>query len=111
MAKFKAEESHATSVRLILCTTNGLRHLRTRHRADIVTIESGPESDPVAHARLKRVGVHLCVLEIADHRGKWESANVRATLDEALAALVHNFDWVLTQIDDDEPLRTSDRED
>lgn len=100
MAKFKAEESNANYISMILRNANGLRHLRTRHRADVVTIESGPEDDPVAHARVKRVGVHLWVLEIADHRGKWESAHVRDHIDAVLKALVHDFGWVLTQIDD-----------
>jgi hypothetical protein len=109
MTKLKADSSAASYAQHLLNVAHGLTHLRTRHRADIVTIESGPANDPVAHARLKRVGVHLWILEIADHRGRWEPAPVRATLEASLAALVSDFGWVLTPIDDD-PLRTSDPE-
>jgi hypothetical protein len=110
MTKLKADSSAASYARHLLNVAHRLTHLRTRHRADVVTIESGPIDDPVAHARLKRVGVHLWVLEIADHRGRWESAPVRATLEATLAALVSDFGWVLTYIDDHDPLRTSDPE-
>jgi hypothetical protein len=109
MPKFKVEESHSRYVGLVLREANGLRHLRTRHRADTVTIESGPADEPVPHARLKRVSVHLWTLDVADHRGRWESAEVRADLDTVLGVLVHDIGWVLTPVDDD-PLRTSDPE-
>jgi hypothetical protein len=112
MAKFKAEAHDTEYAQKLLQVVHGLRHLRTRGRADTVTIESGPEDDPVTHARVRRVGVHLWVLEIADHRGRWEPTDVRAKLDIALTVLAKDFGWVLTPIDDDEnPLRTSDRED
>lgn len=112
MAKFKAEAHDAEYAQKLLRVVHGLAHLRTRHRADIITIESGPEDDPLPHARLRRIGVHLWVLEIADHRGRWEPTDVRTKLDIALTVLAQDFGWVLTPIDDDEnPLRTSDRED
>lgn len=109
MTQLKADSSAALYAQHLLHVVHRLAHLRTRHRANVITIESGPTEDPVAHARLKRVGVHIWVLEIADHRGKWEPAPVRATLEASLTALVHDFSWVLTPIDED-PLRTSDPE-
>ena len=112
MAKFKAEEHDATYAQMLLHSVYGLTHLRARNRADVITIESGPATDAVPHARCKRVGVHLWVLEIADHRGRWEGTDVRTDLDRALTVLAEDFGWVLTPIDEDEdPLRTSDRED
>ena len=110
MAKLKADSSAASYAQHLLNVVHGIVHLRTRQRADIVTIESGPTDDPVPHARLKRVGVHLWVLEIADQRSKWEPAPVRATLEAAVSSLVDEYGWVLTPIDDDDPLRTSDQE-
>ena len=110
MAKLKAESSNASYAQHLLNVVHGLAHLRTRHRADAVTIESGPTDDPVPHARLKRVGVHLWTLDIADHRGKWEPAPVRATLEAVVAMLVGEFGWVLAPIDQDDPLRTSDQQ-
>lgn len=110
MAKLKADSSAASHAQHLLNVVHGLTHLRTRHRADVVTIESGPAADPVPHARLKRVGVHLWVLEIADHRGRWEPAPVRATIEVVVSTLVSEFGWVLTSIEDDDPLRTSDQE-
>lgn len=112
MPKFKAGEPQAQHARYLLGVVHGQGHLRTRHRADIVTIESGSTDDAVPHARLKRVSVHLWILEIADHRGKWEATPVRTTLEAAISTLVEEFGWLLTPIEDDEndPLRTSDRQ-
>ena len=109
MTKLKADSSAASYAQHLLKVAHGLTHLRTSQRADVITIESGPIDDPVAHARLKRVGVHLWVLEIAEHSGRWEPAPVRATLEASLTALVGDFGWVLTPIDY-APLRTSDPE-
>ncbi len=108
MPKFKADSSSAMFVKHLL-TTHDQSHLRARHRADMVTIESGPGDDVIPHARLKRVGVHLWILQIADHRGRWESTPVRSTIEASITALVEDFGWVLMPFDDD-PLRTSDQE-
>ena len=69
-----------------------------RRRADVLTLESGPEADPVKHARFLRVGVHLWVLEVASHTGRWQPSGLRGHLDKLLAALVDTFGWVLTPI-------------
>ena len=112
MAKFKAEAFNAEYAQKLLNIVHGLGHLRARARADTITIESGDADDAVPHARARRVGVNLWVLEIADHRGRWEPTEVRTNLDTAITVLAEDFGWVLTPIDDDaNPLRTSDRED
>lgn len=76
----------------------GFDHLRTRHRGKIVTIESGPEDDVVKHARFRKDTVHLWILEIADHRGRWERTGSRDTIDNLRIALVEEFPWVLEKI-------------
>jgi hypothetical protein len=111
MPKLKAEAFNAEYAQKLLNIVHGLAHLRARARADTITIESGDDDDPIAHARVRRVGVHLWVLDIADHRGRWEPTDVRTKLDIAITVLAKDFGWVLTPIDDENPLRTSDRED
>ena len=46
MAKLKADSSAASYVQHLLNVVHGLAHLRTRYRADAVTIESGATEDP-----------------------------------------------------------------
>ncbi|WP_437973326.1 hypothetical protein WMF11_31000 [Sorangium sp. So ce295] len=43
----------------------------------MVIIESGPEADPIAHARLRRDTVHLWTLEIATHADRWDKSSSR----------------------------------
>lgn len=111
MPKLKAEGYDADYAQKLLNVVHGLAHLRARNRADTITIESGDKEDPVPHARVRRVTVSLWVLEIADHRGRWEPTDVRMKLDNAITVLAEDFGWVLTPIEDENPLRTSDRED
>jgi hypothetical protein len=108
MPKFKADSSSASEAQNLLIK-HGHSHLRTRHRADVVTIESGAPDDVVAHARLRRVSVHLWLLDIANHRGKWEPTLVRSTLPDCINTLAQDFGWVLELFEED-PLRTSDQE-
>jgi len=96
MAKFSAEQPDADAIERYLREEAGLGHLRTRRRGDLVIIESGPEEDPVPHARLRRVAVHLWCLEMATHTGRWEPTPVRAQRDEVVRQLVEDFGWVLS---------------
>jgi len=98
MPKFQAEKPDATQVERFL-RERGLRHLRARHRADLVTIESGPRKDPWPHARLRRVGVHLWQLEMATHTGRWEPTPLRGQREQLLTMLVDQFGWTLQPID------------
>ena len=50
----------------------------------------------IKHVRLRRDTVHLWLLDVADHRGKWERTHVRALLKEALGEVVGTFPWLLT---------------
>ncbi len=76
----------------------GFDHLRACHRGKIVTIESGPKEDPVKHARFRKDTVHLWILEIADHRDRFEPTGLRDTIDNLRVALTDNFPWVLEKI-------------
>lgn len=94
MPKFSAEPEDALSVADAL-RERGFGHLRARRRADLVTIESGPDADPHAHARLRRVAVHLWRLEMTTHSGRWEVTPFRGRLDELLRTLAESFPWTL----------------
>ncbi len=76
----------------------GLEHLRVRAYGKTLTIESGPEDDPVKHARLKRDTVHLWILQVADHKGRFQPTGMRADLDTLLDTLVRDFGWLLEPI-------------
>lgn len=99
-AKHRAESFDADRVAEFLASRDGLAHLRVRHRADLVTIESGPATDPILHARLRRVTVHLWQLEMPTHTGRWQPTPIRALMDEVLETLVDAFPWTLTPLDD-----------
>ncbi len=94
MPKPQAEKSDAAQVERFL-RDRGLRHLRARHRADLVTIESGASKDPWPHARLRRVGAHLWQLEMATHTGRWQTTPLRGLLERILTMLVDQFGWTL----------------
>jgi hypothetical protein len=51
----------------------GLTHLRVTTRHPHVTIDKGTDDDPWPCARLRRDTVHLWILEIADHKGRWST--------------------------------------
>ena len=108
MPKYRAEDEDAQEVENAL-HKEGLRHLRARRRADLVTIESGPNDDPVRHARLRRVTVHLWRLEMATHTNRWEPTPVRDLLENVLRTLLDDFGWTLAPVGE-YPERTSDRD-
>jgi hypothetical protein len=98
MPNFRAEEDHADVVREELAAYEGLEHLRVRRRSDLLVIESGPTDDPIPHARFRRVAVHIWVLEMASHMGRWEPSGERGQLEHLLDALVNQYGWVLSRI-------------
>jgi hypothetical protein len=99
MKKFHAEEDHADIVGEILASYEGLDHLRVRRRGDLVVIESGPNQDPISHARFRRVTVHLWRLEMATHTGQWQSTPLRDHLERLVEAVVRDFPWTLARIE------------
>lgn len=98
MPKYQASTSDAAAVTAFL-RDRGLGHLRSRHRGDLVIIESGPTKDPWPHARIRRVGVHIWQLELATHSGRWEATPLRGLTDRLLATLVDQFGWTLQPIE------------
>jgi hypothetical protein len=76
----------------------GFEHLRVRAHGKTLTIESGPEDDPVKHARLRRDTVDLWILYVADHRGRFSPTGLRATWPTLVDALVRDFGWLLEPI-------------
>ena len=90
----------ASGVERQLHQYEGLDHLRVRARGDVLTIESGPPSDPVRHARLRRETVDFWGLEVAGYGGRWEPTPYRDTKDRLITALVEQFGWVLTPRDE-----------
>ncbi len=77
---------------------HGFDHLRVRARGKVLTIESGPEDDPIKHARFKRDTVHLWILQVADHKGRFAPTGLRADWPTLVDILVRDFGWVLEPI-------------
>jgi hypothetical protein len=98
MPALRAEEAHAADLCLLLARYPHLRHLRVRQRADTLTLESGPEVDPVKHVRFRRVASHLWIAEVASHTGRWQPSGLRGHLDMLLQSFVNDFSWTLTPI-------------
>lgn len=99
MAKFTAQPEDASSIEQYLHERAGLDHLRARRRADLITIESGPDDAPAPRARLRRVGVQTWRLEMATHTGRWETTPFKAPRDALVRLLVENFGWALAPIE------------
>jgi len=74
-----------------------LAHIRVRHHARLITLESGPADDPVLHARLRRLAATLWQLEMATHTGRWEPTPFRASREDLLKLLLGNFGWTLAE--------------
>jgi len=70
------------------CTTAVCVTCTLRHRADLITIESGPRKRPWPRARLRRVGAHIWQLEMATHTGRWEPTPLRGLREQILIMLV-----------------------
>jgi hypothetical protein len=96
MSKLHAEQHDADGVRQLLHALK-LRHLRVRRRADVVTIESGPADWPVPHARLRREGVHIWRLEMADGQ-RWAPTLHRGQRDAIVRLLVEQYPWMVEPV-------------
>ena len=97
MSNYQAESWDADSVTRIL-RERGHEHLRVRRRGALLTIESGPQDDPVTHVRLRRDTAELWTLEMATHTGRFEQTPFRDRLEPLLEMLVEQFGWTLEPI-------------
>jgi hypothetical protein len=85
-----------------------LSHLRARKRGRVVTVESGPKGDVVAHLRFRRDTVHLWILEMPSRGKKWDATPFRDQLEHLMEAVESSFPWVLTPIHQENPDGTWD---
>jgi hypothetical protein len=81
MAQYAAETYHASDLQTYL-HDQGHKHLRVRKYGATLIIESGPDDDPVKHARFRRDTVNYWTLEMATHTGRWEKTGMRGLLDD-----------------------------
>lgn len=96
MPKLSADETHLWIVEDFLAEHPKLKHLRPRQRAGTITLESGPKTDAMAHARIRRVTAQWWSIELPDHRGRWSEVSFERTpLRETLEALQRDYAWVL----------------
>ena len=95
MTRFQAEARDAHSAEAFFAQYPSLSHLRVRRRGDLLTLESGPQNDPLRHARLRRVTVHLWRLEMPAAPDRWNSTPFRDQLGALLEMLVQKFPWTL----------------
>lgn len=75
-----------------------LGHLRARRRGRVVTVESGPKTDTVAHVRFRRDTVHLWLLEMPGRSGRWDRTPYRDQLENLMALVEAEFPWTLADI-------------
>jgi hypothetical protein len=98
LPKLLAEDGHVDQVSQAFAAYDGLEHLRARRRADLVVVESGPQDDPIPHARFRRVAVRVWVLEMATHTGRWQPSGVRGPLAPLVETLIQDFGWTLSPL-------------
>jgi hypothetical protein len=98
-APLRADDDDADDLREWIAACEGLDHLRVRRRADLLTLVSGDEGDPIQHARFRRATVHLWTLECATHTGRFERTGFRDTLPRLFELLISTFPWVVAPIE------------
>jgi len=101
MPKYSAKE-YLPHVRVRLGRAEGLSHIRARALDDLLVLESGPEKDPVRHARFRRVTKQYWTLEMPARGRRWETTGMRDTFGNLFCVLVDTFGWMLMPIADEE---------
>jgi len=95
----RADDDDADDLRFLLAAYEGLDHLRIRRRADLLTFESGEQSDAILHVRFRRSSVHLWTLECATHTGRWERTGFRDTLPRLVKLVVTTLPWTIAPLE------------
>jgi hypothetical protein len=93
--KPKVTEQDALAARKYFDEFEGLEHLRVRARADLLVIESGPDNDPIPHARLRRLATQAWRLEMATHTERWQPTPDQGPMRLLLQRLVELYGWTL----------------
>ncbi len=93
--KAKVTEQDAASARKYFDEFEGLEHLRLRARADLLVIESGPQKDPIPHARLRRLSPQTWRLEMASPTERWQPTPDQGPMRSLLERLVNVYTWIL----------------
>ena len=107
MARQAAEKYHAEDVQDCLHSL-GFSQRARKHGATVI-VESGPKAGPLEHSRLRRDTVHLWLLDLADHHGRWERTPYREQLEALVRRVAEEFPWTLADASTN-PERTSDPE-
>ncbi len=94
-SKPKVTAHDADAARKYFDEFKGLEHLRLRIRADLLVIESGPDNDPIPHARLRRLSAQAWRLEMATHDERWERTPDLGPMRSLLQRLVEVYTWIL----------------
>ena len=97
--KLRADDINEEDLSDLVATRDRLRHLRVRRRGDLLTLESGPKSDPISHIRFRRASVQYWTLECATHTGRWERTGYRDTLSRLLDLVVTTLPWTIAPIE------------
>jgi hypothetical protein len=95
MAKLTADQLDVSGTQNFLAQYPALAHLSVRRHGALVILESGPDGDSHAHARLRRVTKQWWALEMPTHTGRWEKTPFRGPRNEVLQLLVDTFGWTL----------------
>ncbi|MGC4122524.1 MAG: hypothetical protein QM765_49700 [Myxococcales bacterium] len=78
----KSDDGRRTAEQL-LCEHPEHKHLRVRAKGDLVTLESGPEDDPIPHLRFRRATVQWWYL--GDAHAHWPLGKDSLPRDHARA--------------------------
>jgi len=98
MPKHVADRLQALSLEYLL-KDKQLTHLRVRRHGVLLVLESGPDDDPIPHARFRRLGAHIWRLEMATHNDGWETTPPRGQIDKLLDFLLTAAPWAVTPIE------------
>ncbi len=97
MPKHVADRLQADSLAQLL-EGRELNHLRVRRHGVLLVIESGPDDDPLPHARFRRLGAHIWQLEMPSHTGSWQPTPFRGQMQVLLSMLETDFPWALAPL-------------
>ena len=75
---------------------NHLNHLNVAIRGKNIVIYSEYEKQKENRCRFTQMRTNSYIMNMANHKGKWESTPFEGSLDEVLQMVLEQFPWVLT---------------